>query len=160
MGLFNFKKKKNELCLYSPLNGEVKPITESPDPVFSQKMMGDGIVIFPKDGQVVAPFDGKVTMIFPSKHAIGLTSKDGVELLIHYGLDTVNLNGEGFEVFVEVGQAISKGDRLLTANNTLIEENGYSTAVPVVFTALADNQSIEIVKSGEVNQGDKIVIIK
>lgn len=158
MGLFSRKKK--EICLYSPLNGEVKSIDATPDPVFSQKMMGDGVVIFPTDGNVVAPFDGKVTMIFPSKHAIGLESKDGIELLIHYGLDTVSLNGEGFEVLVEVNQAIKTGDPLLKADNALIESKGLSCAVPVVFTALSESKSIEIVKSGTVSQGDKIVIIK
>lgn len=160
MGLFSKKRKETGCVIYSPLDGEVQSIDQAPDPVFSQKMMGDGIVIFPSNGKVVAPFDGKVTMIFPTKHAIGLVSNSGVELLIHYGLDTVNLQGKGFKVFVEENQSIQKGTLLLEADNDLIRASNYSTAVPVVFTAMSEQQSMEVLKTGQVTQGEEIIIIK
>lgn len=157
MKLFSRRKKRKKTTIFSPMNGSIKSIEYTPDPVFSQKMMGDGIVVFPTDGIVAAPFDGKITMVSPNKHALGLKSDDGIELLIHYGLDTVCLQGEGFELFVEVGKNITKGDKLLKANNTFIEAKGLSTAVSVIFTALNENQKIEIIKNNHVSIGDPVI---
>lgn len=127
----------------SPAKGTIKPLSEAEDEAFSSKALGDGIVIEPTDGEIVAPFDGEITVLFPTKHAIGLLSKQGMELLIHIGIDTVQLNGEGFEAFVEQGQKVKKGDKLVYADLKRIEEKGFSTQIPVVVTNTATYQSIE-----------------
>ena len=97
--MFNFLKKNN---LVAPVNGKIIPIEEVPDPVFAQKMMGEGIAIIPKDSSFVAPADGTITLISETKHAFGMTLDNGMELLVHIGLETVNLKGEGFNTLVEV----------------------------------------------------------
>ncbi|MEQ8155211.1 MAG: PTS glucose transporter subunit IIA [Clostridiaceae bacterium] len=142
------------------MNGDVKPITESPDPVFAQKMMGDGYVIIPSDGKVIAPFDGKVATAFPTKHAVGLVSNDGVELLIHIGLDTVSLNGEGFKIFVKADDTVKKGDTLLQVDLDFIKSKGLQTATPVVVTNLSDDQTMELKKTGNVTAGETVLVIK
>lgn len=118
----------------APLEGIFVPLSEVPDQVFSEKMMGDGIAIKPSKGEVRAPFNGKVQMFFPTKHAIGLVSDEGVELLIHVGLDTVKLNGEGFTMQVEEGQTIQTGDVLLTFDLEYIRENAKSDITPIILT--------------------------
>lgn len=162
MSFFNnlFKKKKEEYKeVAAVMSGEVKSITESPDPVFAEKMMGDGYVVFPTDGKVTAPFNGKIISTFPTNHAIGLISNEGLELLIHIGLDTVTLNGEGFEIFVKAGDIIKKGDSLLQVDLDFIKSKGLQTATPVVVTNLGD-QVLDIKKTGRVTAGKTILIIK
>ncbi|MGG7214657.1 beta-glucoside-specific PTS transporter subunit IIABC [Clostridium nigeriense] len=127
----------------SPIQGEVKPLSESKDDAFSSKSLGDGVVIEPSNGEIRAPFDGKVSVLFPTKHAIGLVSKQGVELLIHVGIDTVNLNGEGFEAFVQQGQKVKKGDKLIYADLQKIKDTGLCTQIPVIVTNSADYQFID-----------------
>lgn len=164
MGLFDMFKKKNDekksVVICSPLSGELASIDQTPDEAFASKMMGDGVVIIPSDGEVVAPFDGKVEMVFPTKHAIGLSSNDGVQILIHFGIDTNSLDGEGFEVFVEQGQEVKKGQKLLNADIDFIKSKGISTHVPVVFTELAEDKTINILKTGNVSKEEEIVEIK
>jgi len=118
----------------SPLTGEIVSLDEVNDNVFSQKMMGDGIAIQPKFGEIRAPFDGEVAAIFDTKHAIGLNSYDGCELLIHIGLDTVELNGQGYTVHVNQGDSISKGDLLLEFDIDEIKEAGYDPVTPIIVT--------------------------
>ena len=98
--MFNFFKKK-DIELYAPLTGNAVPLTDVPDPVFAEKMVGDGIAILPTSNQVLAPCDGKVVQIFPTNHAVGIEAEGGVDLLIHVGIDTVELKGEGFKRLVE-----------------------------------------------------------
>jgi PTS system glucose-specific IIA component len=129
-----FGKKESVLQITAPLNGKVVDITEVPDPVFSQKMMGEGVAIDPTEGLVVSPFDGEVVSIFPTKHAIGLKTKSGVELLIHIGLETVNLNGEGFESFVQAGDKVKRGDKLISFELDTIREKAASTITPIIIT--------------------------
>lgn len=145
--------------VYSPIKGEVVNITEVPDKVFSEKMMGDGIAIIPETGEVVAPFDGKVKMVFPTKHAIGLESKEGVELLIHFGLETVKLEGEGFEILVEADAHIVKGQTLMKVDLDYIKQHADSTITPIVITNL-DNKELEILETGSIEQGDKLLVVK
>lgn len=145
--------------IYSPIKGEVVNITDVPDKVFSGKMMGDGIAIIPETGEVVAPFDGKVKMIFPTKHAIGLESNDGVELLIHFGLETVKLEGKGFEILAEADTDIVKGQPLMKVDLDFIKEHAESTVTPIVVTNLNDSQ-LEVLASGKVEQGDKVCVVK
>ncbi|GJF44831.1 glucose-specific PTS transporter subunit IIBC [Staphylococcus argenteus] len=120
--------------VHAPLTGEVTPLSEVPDQVFSEKMMGDGIAIKPSQGEVRAPFNGKVQMIFPTKHAIGLVSDSGLELLIHIGLDTVKLNGEGFTLHVEEGQEVKQGDLLINFDLDYIRNNAKSDITPIIVT--------------------------
>ncbi|MBR4162376.1 MAG: PTS glucose transporter subunit IIA, partial [Solobacterium sp.] len=117
-----------------PVAGKMIPASEIADPMFAAETMGPSIGIIPEGETVYAPFDGEVTMIFPTKHAVGLTSNDGIEVLIHVGIDTVQMNGKGFESFVEQGQKISKGDKLLTFDRAEIKDAGYSDTVIVVLT--------------------------
>ena len=116
----------------SPLTGQIMEIEKVPDQVFSQKMMGDGFGIDPQDGEVYAPFNGIVKSVFPTKHAIGLESDDGLEVLIHMGLDTVNLKGEGFTVYVNEGDQISIGQKLADIDIEAIKNKVPSLITPVV----------------------------
>ncbi len=149
MGIFDiFKKSKQEESkgIVSPTNGELLEITKVPDEVFSTKMMGDGFAIKSTDGIIVSPVDGKVGVIFETKHAIIIESKEGKEVLIHLGIDTVNLKGEGFEVFVNVGDEVKAGDKLVKMDLPFIEANAKSSISPVIFTNLESNESIKVVE--------------
>lgn len=142
----------------SPIQGKILPIEEVPDQVFSQRMMGDGFAILPSEGTVVSPVDGQVVTVFPTKHAIGLQSDLGREILIHFGIDTVKLKGEGFETLVKEGDRVSKGQPLLRVNLDVIREKVPSLITPIVFTNLQEGERIEIQKQGQVNQGEEEII--
>ncbi|MEZ0117883.1 PTS sugar transporter subunit IIA [Heyndrickxia coagulans] len=129
-----FQKKPKEERIFAPVRGQVVAIEEVPDPTFSEKMMGDGIAIKPTEGLLVAPFDGEVVQVFPTKHAIGLRGASGLELLIHIGLETVTLNGEGFETAVKAGDKVKKGDTLITFDLALIQEKATDTITSIVVT--------------------------
>lgn len=133
MGLF--QKKKQQPVLKALCDGIVKDITEASDEVFSQKMMGDGILLEPQDGMVYAPCDASVMMCFPTKHAIGLQLDNGIELLLHFGVDTVNLNGEGFDLKVTAGDKIACGDLLWKADLAFIKEHAVSDELLIIMTA-------------------------
>ncbi len=130
--------------LYSPFQGVLKPITEAPDEAFASKAMGDGYLVMPENGTVVAPEDGEVMFVFPSKHAIGLKAADGTEYLLHIGVDTVKLNGEGFTVFVSDGQKIKKGDKLMEFDPAYIREHAVSDVCIVIFTGLTEGESLSL----------------
>ena len=140
----------------APITGIVKPIEETPDPTFAQKMMGDGVVIIPTEGTVVSPCDATIQFVFGTNHAIGLNSDNGTEILIHVGIDTVQLNGEGFEVFVKDGDRVKQGQPLLKFDLSFIEENATSIATPIVFTNLGD-RTIKVLNYGEAKQNDAII---
>lgn len=153
------EKKEIKEVFVAPMKGEAKLINETPDATFAQKMMGDGIVIFPEDGSVYSPCDATIQFVFDTKHAIGLTSSEGIEILIHAGIDTVKLGGKGFNVLVENGQKVEKGAKLMEIDLQYIRENAPSDAVPLVFTNLGDHH-LELLKLGKVNAGDKIIRVK
>ena len=121
--------------LLAPAAGTVKPIEQSTDGTFSEKLMGDGFVVFPTRGEVCAPINGTVKFIFPTKHAIGLVNEDGVEMLIHMGINTVSLNGEPFTILVQEGQNVRAGEPLAAMNLKQIEDAGCATAICCIFTA-------------------------
>ncbi|MEE3809693.1 N-acetylglucosamine-specific PTS transporter subunit IIBC [Lysinibacillus fusiformis] len=140
-----------------PMTGDLLPLSEVPDEAFSAGLMGPGFGIRPMDGTVYAPFDGEVVMIFPTKHAIGLKSDAGLEVLIHVGLDTVKLDGKGFDLFVTDGQKIQRGDMLLKADINQIKDQVPSVITPVVFTSLM-GQEITLGKSGYQRAGSTNII--
>ena len=142
--------------LYSPVKGKVAPISESPDEAFASKAMGDGYMVMPEDGTVVAPEDGTVLFVFPSKHAIGMKAADGTEYLLHIGVDTVKLDGKGFEVFVTDGQQVHQGDKLMEFDLSFIREHAASEACMVIFTGLTSADSLNLTKEGMVNRLDAI----
>ncbi|MEG0444193.1 MAG: glucose PTS transporter subunit IIA, partial [Carnobacterium sp.] len=129
---------KETVELSAPLAGEMIPLEDVDDPVFSSGAMGNGAAIEPSEGIVIAPFDGKVATLFPTKHAIGLISDTGIEVLIHIGLDTVQLKGKHYESFVEAGDTVKKGQKLIEFNIAGIQEDGYKTTTPVIITNTAD----------------------
>ena len=146
--------EKHTLC--SPVTGTVHPITEAPDDAFASKMMGDGFFVYPTVGEVLAPADGEVVFVFDTKHAIGMKSADGTEYLLHIGVDTVALGGKGFEVFVEAGQQVKKGDRLMKFDIDYIRTNATSDACLVIFTGLPEGTSVEMTATGEVKALDPV----
>ncbi|MCD5325553.1 MULTISPECIES: glucose-specific PTS transporter subunit IIBC [Pontibacillus] len=147
-----------EFSFVSPLKGEIMPISEVPDDVFSGKMMGDGFAILPSDGEIVSPINGKVLNVFPTKHALGLQAEDGTEVLIHFGIDTVTLKGEGFEAFVSEGDEITQGQTLLKVDIDSVQEKVPSIVTPIVFTNLGEGQVVKINAEGAVSQGQKNII--
>jgi len=146
-----FHKKRKEEHIFAPVRGEVVAIEDVPDPIFSEKMIGDGLAIKPSDGHLVSPFDGEVIQVFPTKHAIGIRGESGLELLIHIGLETVSLNGEGFKTAVQAGDQVKKGAPLLTFNLAFIKENAADTITSIVIT------NGEIVKSLDKKTGIEAV---
>lgn len=147
--------------LYSPMVGNVLPLSKVPDETFSSKLLGEGLAITPSVGEVYAPFDGEIISLFPTKHAIALKDDKGVEVLIHIGIDTVELNGEGFEQLVKVGDFVKRGQLLLRMDIDFISSKGYSLISPVVVTNSIDQLEI-IVKDEETmvtNEDDLLVIL-
>lgn len=130
--------KKRKLQIFAPINGDVVPLEQVPDPVFSQKMMGEGIAVLPTGGKVHAPIDGTVVLIPDTKHAIALKSSDGTEVLIHIGLETVNLKGKGFTILVKTGDNISVGQPLIEVDWVYIKEHAISIITPIIITNSGD----------------------
>lgn len=128
---------EKEEILYSPAKGEVLPIDQAADPAFASKAMGDGVAVNPEEGTIFAPADGKISLVFPTKHAIGITLDSGAELLIHAGIDTVKMEGEGFEDFVKAGDRVKKGDKLIHFDTKLVEKKGYD---PQIMFLVADDK--------------------
>lgn len=134
-----FKKEKDE-TIFAHATGTFVALSEVPDPVFSQKMMGEGIAIKPVDGTVVAPADGEIIQLADTKHAFGIRTELGQEILVHIGLETVALKGEGFEVLTTMGAKVKKGDPLIKADLDFIEKNASSTIIPMVVTNSAEDK--------------------
>lgn len=143
--------------LSAPMNGEAVSLEQVEDEVFSSGMMGQGAAILPSDGAVCAPVNGEVTMVMESGHAIGLTSEQGAEVLIHVGIDTVNMNGEGFTTHVKQGDQVKVGDLLLEADLEAIKEANYPTDTMVIVTNTPDYSAVELMTTGEIKVGDELV---
>lgn len=156
--------KPQENSLHGTFNaickGKVDLITNTPDESFAQKMMGDGVMFEPEEGKIYAPCDGTVEFVFPTKHAIGMKSVDGVELLLHIGIDTVKMNGEGFDVKVSDGQSVKAGDLLMEVDLAKVKEQAKSTASVMVFTNLSESNTIEVVRLGNVEPSQPVVNLK
>ncbi len=152
-------KVVNTIILGSPLTGKADDLSTTPDEAFASKMMGDGAVVTPIDGTVVAPADGEISFVFPSKHAVGLTTTDGLELLIHIGIDTVKLDGKGFETFVKQGDKVKKGDKLLGFDIEFVKNNAPSITSPCICTALSSKQKVRLLKTGDIKAGEALIAI-
>lgn len=139
--------------IVSPLHGDIISLSEIKDPVFADGAMGKGVGIIPVDGKVTAPVSGIVSTLFPTKHAIGITGDNGVEVLIHIGMDTVNLEGKGFTAHVSQGDHVNKGQLLMDVDLNVIKEAGYSSQTPVIITNTKDLKDIEITKVTTVQNG-------
>lgn len=150
--------KNSKEYFISPIQGEIVPISEVPDPVFGEKMMGDGFAVIPSEGTVVSPVNGKIINLFPTKHAIGILSDSGREILIHVGIDTVNLKGQGFEALVSEDDHIEKGQPLLKVDLDFVKQNSPSIITPIVFTNLTPEESVVLNKSGNVSLKEEDVI--
>lgn len=150
-------EETNELC--APMKGEVLDVSKSADPAFASKAMGEGVAINPSEGIVYAPDDGTISLIFPTKHAMGITLNSGVELLIHAGIDTVKMEGEGFETFVETGAKVKKGDKLLSFDMDLVKEKGYKTQT-MFLVADAKGKEVEVVEAANADNDTKIIKLK
>lgn len=150
-----------EYRISSPMRGEVISLTEVKDETFSSGMLGQGLAVIPSEGAVYAPFDGEVTTIFPTLHAIGLTDKTGtVELLIHIGMDTVELNGEGYRAFCKSGDKVKKGDKLIGFDIDLLKEKGYDVTTPVIIANSQDFAEIRTLKEGKTIPGESVLYLK
>ncbi|WP_049396995.1 PTS sugar transporter subunit IIA [Staphylococcus epidermidis] len=152
------KEIDKNIKIYAPLTGEYVKIEDIPDPVFAQKMMGEGFGINPTEGEVVSPIEGKVDNVFPTKHAVGLKAENGLELLVHIGLDTVQLDGKGFEVLVESGDDIKIGDPLIRFDLEYINNNAKSIISPIIITNSDQTESIHIEDVQAVVKGQTQVI--
>ncbi len=151
-------KKDEELDFIAPLSGKILDIKEVPDEVFSQKMMGDGFAIEPTNGEVVSPVNGKITTFFKTKHAIGFTADNGQEVLIHVGIDTVGLNGEGFEALAKEGDTVKIGQPILKVDLENIKGKVPSLITPIVFTNLKDGEAVSALVGKRVKIGDKEIV--
>ena len=154
--MFGFFKKERELAAIC--DGSVIDITKVPDKVFSQKILGDGFAIIPKSGFFICPAKGTITDVTNTHHAFCLTTDDGLEILIHIGLDTVELKGDGFSPTVKVGQKVNVGDTLLSADLEKIQSRGYNTISMVVITNTDKLKNYRIIEAPEVNSGDAALV--
>lgn len=152
--MFFWRKKKEEIL--APITGEYLPLEQVPDQVFSQKIMGEGFAVQPEQGEVVSPVDGEVINLFPTKHALGLRTSKGLEILVHIGIDTVELNGEGFTAHVSEGDQVKAGQKLLTFDIERIKEKGKSPVSPIVFPQSA-KWKVQIENSGKLVAGSTLV---
>ena len=159
MGLFDVFKKKG-ITIVSPMKGKCVEIKEVSDPTFGDEILGKGVAIIPEDGKVYAPADGVITTMFPTGHAVGMTTDEGVELLVHVGLDTVALKGDGFKIIAKDDQKVQKGDLLMEADLDKIKAAGYDVITPVVVCNTDEYSEIIVFTDTDVNAGDNIIEIK
>ena len=154
------QKVVERIVISSPITGVAADLSTAPDEAFAQKMMGDGAVVIPEDPYVRAPEDGEVAFVFDTKHAIGFITDSGISLLIHVGIDTVKLNGGGFEALVESGQTVKKGDPMLKLDLEYLKANAPSVTSPVLCTELEDNQRIHLLHEGQIKAGEPLFEIE
>ena len=159
--LFSKENTITDVTIYAPIDGKLVSLEEVPDPVFSQKMMGNGIAIMPTNGTVISPVQGKVLQVFPTKHAIGIKAANGAEILIHIGLETVELKSDGFTVYVQEGDNIKKGERLIDFDIDLIKRKAKSIISPVIITNTAEMSEIRLSNKETIQAGqDEILFVK
>ena len=155
--MFNFfkKKEKEEFKIVAPVDGDLILLGNVPDEMFSQKIMGDGFAVNPENGSVVAPISGVAETVFPTGHAVGITSPDGVECIVHIGLDTVELDGEGFTPKIKQGDKVKAGQPIVEFDKELIEGKGYKVVTMVVFPSGYEEEFA--LGERKVSAGEKLV---
>ncbi len=152
----NFGKKGKNGELLAVVDGDLSPLSKAPDPAFSSLAMGNGVMIKPESNQILAPTNGVITMLFPTKHAFGITTVDGIEILIHLGVDTIQLKGEGFDFKKRKGDKIKNGEMILHMDHDKIEQKGYDSTVMMIITD-SNNHEITYLETGKVEAGKTIV---
>lgn len=148
------------LTIKAPLTGQLIPLGEVEDPTFAQKLLGDGFAIKPTSGVLSSPVDGKVIQVFRTGHAIGLLTNDGLEILIHIGIDTVKMNGEGFTPSVKVDQNVKVGDKLLEFDIEKIKAKGKSITSPIIFTNMEKIAGLNLIAQGNVSSGSDVLRVE
>ncbi|MBT2690252.1 PTS glucose transporter subunit IIA [Bacillus sp. ISL-47] len=156
--LFGKKETLKSLEVKAALTGTAINLEEVPDPVFAEKMMGDGVAIEPSEGVVVSPVNGEIMQVFPTKHAIGIRAENGAEILIHIGLETVSMKGEGFETHVSEGTKVNVGEKLVTFDLDLVKEKAKSTVTPIIVTNGDKIASLEKNAEGPVTRGNSPIM--
>lgn len=151
-----FKKKTNKIELGTPAKGQAVPLKEVSDPTFGEEILGKGVAVRPEEGKIYAPADGEISLLFDTLHAVSMTSTDGVEILIHIGLDTVALKGEHFTAHVKTGDSVKKGDLLIEVDLEKVKAAGYDVITPVIICNTDDFASVEAV-TGSVVPGDTVL---
>ena len=158
--MFSFLKKKEEgLMVASPIKGKTVELSQVSDPTFGECMLGKGVAILPAEGKVYAPTDGEISMMFETHHAVSMVTTEGIELLIHIGLETVALKGDGFEAHVQSGDQVKKGDLLLSMDLENIKAAGYDIISPIVVCNTDDYTDVQGIPSKQVSAGDQIIKI-
>lgn len=152
------EKVADAFVFASPISGKLLALEDVPDEVFSKKMLGDGFAIEPISGEVVSPVNGKIEAFFPTKHAIGIIADNGSEILIHFGIDTVNLNGEGFEALVKQGDTVEIGQPILCVNLSKVKNEATSAITAIVFTNLSEGQTVVFQLGLDVKAGQREII--
>ncbi|MDX6153059.1 PTS glucose transporter subunit IIA [Marinococcus sp. PL1-022] len=155
--LFGKEQKPVDVSIKSPVSGAFVDITEVPDPTFSEKMMGEGFAVDPSEGIILSPVKGRVEQIFPTKHAVGIRSEEGLDILIHIGLETVSLDGEGFTCKVSEGDSVEEGDLLMEFDMDVISEKAASKITPVVFTEGDQVENIQMNSENRLKAGETVV---
>ena len=160
--MFQFFKKKQDSAFYlgAPVKGMAVDFKEVKDPTFSTGMLGQGAAVIPSEGKIYAPADGEIAMVFDTLHAVSMTAENGVEILIHVGLDTVELKGQGFEGHVKAGDKVKKGDLLLTVDLEAVKAAGYDVVTPMLVCNTDDYAAVEGISGKEVAPGENLVSIK
>ena len=153
------KEPTSTVIISSPMTGIAADLSTAPDEAFASKMMGDGAVVTPEEGVVVAPEDGTVLFVFDTKHALGFTTDSGIGMIIHVGIDTVKLEGKGFDVQVEAGCHVNKGDVLMKLDLDYLKANAPSVTTPVICTELKDNQKIRLITDGPIKAGEPLYAV-
>ena len=158
--MFNlFKKKEKKHVIGSPAKGKAVSLKEVNDPTFAEEMLGKGAAVIPEEGKIYAPADGEIGMVFDTLHAVSMTTDFGAEILIHIGLDTVKMKGDGFTGHVKAGDHVKKGDLLLELDLEKVKTAGYDTITPVLVCNTPDYASVEGIQADAVNAGDDLIII-
>lgn len=157
--MFNFFKKSKEdkeIVLKSPIKGKIVSLEQVEDPVFATKVLGDGIAINPLEGKVFSPINGVIETIFPTKHAMGIKLDNGIEILIHIGINTVELNGEFFKSYIENGSKVDVGDLLVEFDIDGIQEKGYSITTPIIITNMENFSQIKHIANDNIEVGEDL----
>ena len=158
--MFNlFKKKEKKHVIGSPAKGKAVSLKQVNDPTFAEEMLGKGAAVIPEEGKIYAPADGEIGMVFDTLHAVSMTTDFGAEILVHIGLDTVKMKGDGFTGHVKAGDHVKKGDLLLEVDLEKVKAAGYDTITPVLVCNTPDYASVEGIQADAVNAGDDLIIV-